>query len=303
MPYSQIVSHESTAELESSTFFLAVVLLFVCVNLDVLDVILLCCLHRFIAAQRRARFDQYGMDGLKQGRTGGEGKGASGGGGGWIFQSNPREMFAQFFGHSSPFAEYSNGESMFMESRDLTPKKMPTIEANLYVSLEELNAGAIKKQKVTRQALSEDMKSTRAEDKILTIDVQPGWKEGTRLTFPDAGDEGVGMAAGDIVLTLKEKPHPRFTRRKNDLVFNAKISLLQALCGCTVDVEMLDGRTLPIAIDQIVNPGYVKIVPGEGLPLSKNPKVKGNLLIEFAVTYPSQLSIKAKEQLSLLLPP
>jgi DnaJ family protein B protein 13 len=239
------------------------------------------------------------MDGLKQGANR-EGKEA---GSGWIFQSNPREMFSQFFGHSSPFAEFSNGESMFMESRDLTPKKMPTLEANLYVSLEELNAGAIKKQKVTRQVLTEDMKTTKPEEKILTIDVQPGWKEGTRLTFPDAGDEGVGMAAGDIVLTLKEKPHPRFTRRKNDLVYNAKISLLQALVGCTVDVEMLDGRTLPIALDQIVSPGYVKVVPGEGLPFSKNPEVKGNLLIEFTVTYPSQLSIKAKEQLSLLLPP
>ncbi len=253
-----------------------------------------------LAAQRRARFDQYGMEGLKQG-TNKEGKD---GGSGWIFQSNPREMFSQFFGHSSPFAEFSNGgDAIFMEAQDLAAKKMPTLEANLYVSLEELYAGAIKKQKVTRQVLSDDMKTTTPEEKILTIDVQPGWKEGTRLTFPDAGDEGVNMKPGDIVLTLKEKPHPRFTRRKMDIVFTAQISLLQALSGCTIDVEMLDTRTIPIAIDQIVSPGYVKVVPGEGLPSAKNVQVKGNLIIEFSVSYPSMLSIKAKEQLALLLPP
>ena len=27
------------------------------------------------------------------------------------------------------------------------------------------------------------------QDKILTINVKPGWKEGTRITFPNEGDQ------------------------------------------------------------------------------------------------------------------
>lgn len=172
----------------------------------------------------------------------------------------------------------------------------------MYLSLEELSAGAQKKVKIVRQVLSEDRRTTRPSETVLSVDVKAGWREGTKLTFPGAGDESLDVEPGDIVLTIREKPHPRFTRQKHDLIYTASISLLQSLVGCTVEIETLDSRVIPVAVTEIVTPGFIQVVPGEGMPSSKDPTVKGNLLIKFNVIYPSMLSIKQKEQLELILP-
>ncbi len=106
----------------------------------------------------------------------------------------------------------------------------------------------------------------------------------------------------DLVFTLREKPHPRFTRRDNDLVFRANISLLAALTGVTVQVLTLDGRTLPIAVNTIVQPGYTQTVAGEGMPNPRDPSGKrGDLVIEFDISFPKALSIPQKQLLQKAL--
>lgn len=37
--------------------------------------------------------------------------------------------------------------------------------------------------------MNEDGYTSSIKDKILTIDVKPGWKEGTRIIFPKEGDQ------------------------------------------------------------------------------------------------------------------
>lgn len=39
------------------------------------------------------------------------------------------------------------------------------------------------------QVLNEDKYSSTIKDKILTIDVRPGWRQGTRITFEKEGDQ------------------------------------------------------------------------------------------------------------------
>lgn len=70
---------------------------------------------------------------------------------------------------------------------------------------------------------------------------------------------------GDVNLTLREKPHPTFSRSGNDLVHVARVSLLAALCGTTILVPTLDRRTLPIAITDIIR--YANNPPHACYPL------------------------------------
>src|SRR4051812_48175948 len=53
-------------------------------------------------ALRRARFDQYGEAGLKQGVPNGRGGTTAG----WSLSKHPEAVFADFFGTTSPFAEF-----------------------------------------------------------------------------------------------------------------------------------------------------------------------------------------------------
>ncbi len=64
----------------------------------------------------------------------------------------------------------------------------------------------------------------------------------------DTGDERPGTAPADLVFNIEEKPHQKFSREGNDLVYNAKLPLVDALCGATVRLTTLDGRPLTVRI-------------------------------------------------------
>jgi hypothetical protein len=58
---------------------------------------------------------------------------------------------------------------------------------------------------------------------------------------------------------VEEKPHDRFERRGDDLLYNAKIDLLSALAGGQFAITHLDGRIL-----------LVNILPGEAIKNGKS---------------------------------
>ncbi|NWX04322.1 DJB13 protein, partial [Caloenas nicobarica] len=140
------------------------------------------------------------------------------------------------------------------------------------------------------QVMNEDDQTSTIRDKILTIDVQPGWKQGTRVTFEKEGDQGPNVIPADITFIVQEKLHPRFKRADDNLIFVATVPLGKALTGCAVPVKTLDGRLLNIPINDIVDPKYCKVVPGEGMPLPHDPRRKGDLLIYFDICFPKKLT-------------
>jgi DnaJ family protein B protein 4 len=150
--------------------------------------------------------------------------------------------------------------------------------------------------------------------------VKPGWKkvrssgtmdeafvhlahvivmQGTTITFENEGDEAPGVIPADIQFILGEKPHDRFKREGNNLVYAARLHLADALCGGSVTVRTLDDRTLNIPITEVVKPDDIKVVPGEGMPSAKHGK--GDLLIKFSIIFPSRVPESKKGQLRSLL--
>lgn len=126
--------------------------------------------------QKRAIYDQYGEEGLKgQVPPPSDAGGASffqSGDGPTTFRFNPRnadEIFAEFFGFSSPFGGGSGmkggsrsfggmfGDNVFSSfdeghrSMRQGPRKAPPIENALPCSLEDLYKGTTKKMKISRQ--------------------------------------------------------------------------------------------------------------------------------------------------------
>ncbi|XP_028656996.1 dnaJ homolog subfamily B member 13-like [Erpetoichthys calabaricus] len=174
-------------------------------------------------------------------------------------------------------------------------KRDPPIVRDLYLSLEELFYGCTKKIRISRRMLNEDGVTTCYRNRILVVDIQPGWKEGTRITFPEEGDQGPNNIPADIVFIVKEKLHPRFRREQNDLVYTTHIDLGKSLTGFSVEIETLDSRLLNIPINDIVHPNYAKIVTGEGMPLSKDPAQKGNLIIRFEILFPHRILAEKKQ--------
>lgn len=144
-------------------------------------------------------------------------------------------------------------------------------------------------------------RKVRTLEEILTIDVKPGWKKGTKITFPEKGNQEPGVIPADLIFVIDEKPHSVYKRDGNDLLAEAEITLLEALTGKTLELTMLDGRNLMLPLTEIVKPGYELVVPNEGMPVSKDPRRKGNLRIKIDVCYPSRLSEGQKSELKRVL--
>ena len=83
---------------------------------------------------------------------------------------------------------------------------------------------------------------------ILEVHIPRGCNNGHKLTYYEMGDEIPDGVAGDvhIILDVQEETHvPETMKRKGcDLYVTRKISLVEALCGFTLEITHLDGRKL-----------------------------------------------------------
>jgi DnaJ family protein B protein 4 len=274
--------------------------------------------------QKRQIYDQFGEDGLKGGAMpdgAGGFSGFSGFPGGTTFTftssgpggfkpfkpSNAEDIFAQFFGGNSPFGDDifgSSGTRGFSSSfggssfgRSGNPfsgmggqsQPAPAIQRQLPCSLEELYKGTSKRLKVTRRLRDASGQTVTAE-KILTVDIKPGWKAGTKIKFAGEGDELPDGRAQDIEFVLQEKPHDTFRREGDDLHMTITLSLVEALTGYERKITTLDGRTLRVSNTKVTQPDQETRFSNEGMPISKRPNAKGDLIIHFKVNFPRELT-------------
>ncbi|KAI3988883.1 hypothetical protein MKX01_016454 [Papaver californicum] len=154
--------------------------------------------------------------------------------------------------------------------------------------------------KISREVTDSSGRPTTAEE-ILTIVIKPGWKKGTKITFPEKGNEQRGMIPADLVFIIDEKPHNLFKRDSNDLIVSMKVSLVEALTGYTAQITTLDGRSLTIPVTSVITPTHEEVVKGEGMPIPKDPSKKGNLRVKFNIKFPAVLTPEQKTGIKRLL--
>ncbi|CAM9529315.1 unnamed protein product, partial [Chrysoparadoxa australica] len=250
--------------------------------------------------QRRAIYDVYGYEGLRDGIPE-----AEGGAGGYTYRQNAHDIFDQFFGTKNPFADFGFGDTVPFVSRlqKPSPIKANPVQHNLPCTLEELFNGCTKRLSITRKRFN-PQQELKDDSKIFTVCVKPGWKKGTKITFPKEGCEAPGVIPADVVLTITEQPHDNFRSEGSNLVHTARLSLADALTDCIIKVPTLDARILSLPCPEVVYPGYEKRVAGEGMPHSKNPADRGDLVISrFKLVFPQYIPDAKKVQLRRLLSP
>ncbi|KAI7838345.1 hypothetical protein COHA_007913 [Chlorella ohadii] len=289
--------------------------------------------------KKREVYDQFGEEGLKGGMGGAGGMGGFGGfhprdandlfaelfrgfgGGGGSFRSSSfgGGGGGDFFGGGMPFGGMGGmggmpgmggpfggsggfgGMNGHAGGQPRRPKKDAPHEMDLQCSLEELYRGTTRRMKISRKRLDANGQQ-RPDSEMLEIHVRPGWKAGTKITFQEKGDEHPGRIAADIIFVLQEKPHPVFRRDGNDLIYTHRVPLVEALCGTAVHLQTLDGRPLAVPINAPISLQQDLVVPGEGMPITKQPGQKGNLRIRFEVKMPDQLNEQQKAVLRSVLP-
>lgn len=219
-------------------------------------------------------------------------------------------MFDDFSGGTSGSRTFGNGSAGFMDfSRTFgsggslfsgMEKQDPPVEHPLNLNLEDLYIGCTKRMKISRKVLNADGKISK-EDKIVSVDVRPGWKSGTKVTFAKEGDQAPGKIPSDIVFVIYEKPHLKFTREGNDLCHKVKLPLSTALCGGEVNIPHIDGSSERRVLRNVVGPDTKEVIRGQGMPISKQPGKRGDLIINYDITFPRTIAEEDKRQLRNIL--
>merc|ERR1712159_823023 len=205
---------------------------------------------------KRQHYDRFGADGVEGG----------GGGGG-------DDLMSHLFGGGG-------------RRRNDGRKKGQNVVHQLKVSLEDLYNGTTKKMKMTRKVIDQETGvkkcyecngkgvtvrvirmgpmvqqmqqacdacegqgfsyTRKKKTEVLEINIQKGAPDGHKVVFHNKADEIPDGDAGDVVFVLKEQAHELYKRHGADLYAKKKIALVEALCGFTMELPKLDGRTLLI---------------------------------------------------------
>ncbi|XP_074274519.1 uncharacterized protein LOC141598685 [Silene latifolia] len=237
---------------------------------------------------KRHMYDLYGEDALRYDDVSSPSSASSG------------DYVGDFFGGFGSDNSNDNDNKRDGYRNSPLKSKAEPIENNLGCTLEELYKGSKRKMAISRIVPDKFGKPSRMEE-VLAIDIKPGWKRGTKITFQDKGHQEPGLLPGDLIFVVDERPHDIYKREGNDLIMTQKVSLVEALTGTTLKFTTLDGRNLTIDVYDVVKPGSEVVIPGEGMPISRDPRKKGNLRINFDVKFPSRLSPEKKAVLKRIL--
>ncbi|KRX08588.1 HSP40/DnaJ peptide-binding [Pseudocohnilembus persalinus] len=265
---------------------------------------------------KRAFFDKYGEDKLKQGLfSQGELKG------GYRFKNNPEEIFNKFYQENNAFAKLFDSEgneeygslfgSQFGGQRYKGISPLENLTVKVQVTLEEIYNGCSKVIKYPKQVLNNDSRTTSIVEEERQIWVPKGSLNGATIKLEGQGNQGPQQKNSDLIIIIEEMAHKVFKRKGNNLYYTQTLNLVEAL-GCSpVNLRTLDGRDIFVPIDQMISPSYKKEVKGEGMPIDgqvdKDVKTfgkevpKGNLYINFNIIFPKQIPENDRTRIKELL--
>ena len=122
------------------------------------------------------------------------------------------------------------------------------------------------------------------DGKRLEVKIPRGADNGTRIKLT-----GQGPGGGDLVVVVKVRPHPVFTRRGADLERELPLTLEEALLGAEVPVTTLKGKVL-LKVPSGTQNGRTFRLAKLGMPRLGAPDTRGDLYAKVRVKLPEELT-------------
>ncbi|MGD8737784.1 MAG: J domain-containing protein, partial [Anaerolineae bacterium] len=129
----------------------------------------------------------------------------------------------------------------------------------------------------------------------LDVKIPPGVRTGSKVRLAGKGGRGTsGGVAGDIYLVIRVSPHQHFQRDGDDLIYRLPVELYTALLGGEVQVPTLEGQ-VRLKIPPETQAGRSFRLKGQGMPLLKRPKKRGDLYAQVHIVLPQGLTQREKD--------
>lgn len=202
----------------------------------------------------REIYNTYGETGLKRGVPAPNGFIPP-----YKYHKDYMRTYLEFFGSYSPYCDIidavTNPPPMYKVKQGTgVIHKDPEIVHLIHLALDEIYNGCTKLFSYKRQQFIDASRTKTEERQVsLTIKIHAGCLEGSRIVFPEHGDETITRKAADIVFITCDEPHSIFRRcNKWDLQMNYSIRLKQALTGFKMSIRTLDDRKLDFNVTDVV---------------------------------------------------
>jgi len=238
----------------------------------------------------------------------------------------PRGQRSGGFDWSSYFQQWDDDETNDRRTyrttsrREETPPDAPDEESPFSDFFQQLfNAGP--RAKGPRVSVYETTTGPRGGEQTLPIEITLEEAfQGTQRTMQQGGSrfevfipKGVTHGsrvrivtpAGEMILAVQIKPHSLFALEEHNLRTKLPVDLYTALLGGEARVPTLEG-TLALVIPANTQNGRTFRLKGQGMPTTRNPEERGDLLVEVVVELPVPLGEEERRlfaQLRRMRPP
>ncbi len=173
--------------------------------------------------------------------------------------------------------------------------------AKVELSLEDAYRGATRPITLRSPRVNERGEVT-LEERTLEVKIPPGIRPGQSIRLAGQGGAGSGGApAGDLLLQVTIRPHPRFTVEGGDLFAELPVAPWEAALGAVVPLAMPDGAILKVRVPAGAQGGRKLTVRGRGMP----GKPPGDLHLRVRVVLPAASGAAARdcyEKMAALFP-
>ena len=235
---------------------------------------------------KREMYDRYGSSFESMAGGGGPRGGYSPGGQGPTGGFEDID-FSQFFGEryggdpsggfGDIFGQFRRAGGGRTRKQRATPRSGADVQSEIEVAFQTAVTGGEVELSIARASGRND---------VLSVKIPPGVEDGAKIRLRGQGEPGVGDAPpGDILLTVRVKPHPFFQRRGNHLDVKVPVTLSEAVLGAKVDVPTPKG-TISLRVPPRTSSGTKLRIKGHGVaPRRGDP---GDLYAEIQIVLPDK---------------
>ena len=174
-------------------------------------------------------------------------------------------------------------------------QKPPLICINATITLEQVCQGSTIPVEMERWNINSEGTYELAKHTEY-ISVPMGTENGEMVILSNRGNEAGDRSRGDVKITFIFQEHPKFKRNGMDIILEKELTLKDALCGFTFDIEHVNGKKFAFnsSAGNIIRDGLIKTIPKLGIQRGEE---RGNLNVVFKVIYPEKLT---EEQIKIL---
>ena len=128
----------------------------------------------------------------------------------------------------------------------------------------------------------------------INVKIPAGINNGQAISMAGFGEPGLrGGPAGNLLVSVRVKPHKTLVRDGYDIFIEKTISVSQAILGDVIKVETIDGM-VDLSIPEGTQSGVSLRMKGRGVPVLQSTG-RGDQYVKIKVEIPKKLSDKQKE--------